>query len=345
MVIAIGVDTHKDTLAACVVDGTGRALAERTFSNDRGAHGALLEWVRAIGGRRRFGIEGAGGFGAGLARALEEAEEDVREVPSVLTNRERRRIRRPGKSDPADALAIARVVARESDLPPVPAEGISRDLKLLVDYRDQLIHERTRVQNRLHADLTILLPGYRRHVPRLVTRSQLLGARRILKNQAGVRSELALSRLRRLEALDAEITELKRKIVVLVGSTATTINEVPGVGPITAAKVLGEVGDVRRFRSKGAFAMAAGVAPVPASSGQTQRHRLNRGGNRQLNKALHTIALIQRRVDPRAKTYVERKRAEGKSTAEAVRCLKRHLADTVYLRLVRDNASSMLLDR
>jgi len=167
-------------------------------------------------------------------------------------------------------LAIARVVARESDLPPVPAEGISRDLKLLVDYRDQLIHERTRVQNRLHADLTILLPGYRRQVPRLVTKAQLLGARRILKGQAGVRSELALSRLRRLEVLDEEISELKKKIVDAVGSTATTINEVTGVGPITAAKVLGEVGDVRRFRSKGAFAMAAGVAPDPASSGQTQ---------------------------------------------------------------------------
>jgi transposase len=340
-VIAIGVDTHKQSLAACAVNELGLAVAERSFGNDTKGHGALLRWAAEFRSRR-FGLEGASNFGAGLTRALTEAGEDVREVPAILTRRERRRTGRAGKSDPIDALAVARVVAREPGLPPARAENRARDLKVLVDYRDQLIYERTRTGNRLHADLQILAPGYLGRIRRLVTKTQLRDARELLRSTPGVRAELALMRLGRLEALDREIVELKCRIAAMIEASGTSLTTITGLGPITAAKLLGEAGDIRRFRSKAAFARAGGTAPIPASSGQTQRHRLSRGGNRQLNRALHTVALVQARVDPRAIAYLERKRAEGKTRAEAIRCMKRHLANVVFAVMVDDVSRGVL---
>ena len=149
-------------------------------------------------------------------------------------------------------------------------------------------------------------------------------------------------RLGRLEALDREIVELKCRIAAMIEASGTSLTTITGLGPITAAKLLGEAGDIRRFRSKAAFARAGGTAPIPASSGQTQRHRLSRGGNRQLNRALHTVALVQARVDPRAIAYLERKRAEGKTRAEAIRCMKRHLANVVFAVMVDDVSRGVL---
>jgi len=335
-VLAVGVDTHKESLAACAVNEVGRPVAERTFANDSRGHKVLRDWLKELPEPRRVGLEGAANFGAGLARVLLEADEDVREVPSILTRRERRRTGRHGKSDPIDALAIARVVARDEQLPPALPSRASEDLKALVDYRDQLISERTRVQNRLHADLQILAPGYRAKVRRLTTRPQRARAAELLSAAPGIRAELAGRRLERLEELDADVAILTRRIETAVRASGTRLVSIVGVGAITAAKLLGETGDPRRFRSMGGFAMACGAAPIPASSGQTNRHRLNRGGNRQLNRALHTIALVQARVDSRARTFVDRKQAEGKTWLESIRCLKRHLADVVYRRMVDD---------
>ncbi len=334
--LAVGVDTHKESLAACAVNEVGRPLAERAFANDSRGHQMFREWLKALPQPRRVGLEGAANFGAVLARVLLDADEDVREVPSILTRRERRRTGRLGKSDPIDALAIARVVARDEHLPPALPTQASEDLKALVDYRDQLISERTRVQNRLHADLQILVPGYRAKVRRLATSPQRARAAALLSAAAGIRAELAGRRLERLEELDADVAILTKRIKTAVRASGTRLVSIVGVGAITAAKLLGETGDPRRFRSMGGFAMACGAAPIPASSGQTNRHRLNRGGNRQLNRALHTIALVQARVDPRARTFVDRKQAEGKTWLESIRCLKRHLADVVYRRMVAD---------
>ena len=151
--VAIGVDTHKANLAACAIDERGRLVAERSFTNSAGGHRAFKHWLQALPLPRRTGIEGSGSFGAALAQRLAAAGEDVREVPALLTYRERRRTGRPGKSDPADALAIARVVLREERLPVFKAPFAHRDLELLVDYREQLFAEQTRLRNRLHADL------------------------------------------------------------------------------------------------------------------------------------------------------------------------------------------------
>jgi len=335
-VLTIGIDTHKATLASCAVDELGREVAAMTFANDPRGHRRLLAWAVLVGPERRFGIEGSGSFGAALARGLLSAGEVVLEVPATLTDRERRHLRRRGKSDPADALAIARVVLREPTLHPLMPAPAADDLKLLVAARDELQAERTRVANRLHADLLVLAPGYGDRIPNLVAARHLAAVGRLLGRSSAVRTQLARKRLARLRILDREIAALEVQLSGLVVASGSSLPSLPGVGVLLAAKLLGEAGDVRRFRSEAAFAAVTGTAPIPASSGQTQRHRLNRGGNRQLNRALHFMAIVQARTHPAARAYVARRQAEGKTWREALRCLKRHLADVVYRTMLLD---------
>jgi transposase len=333
---AIGIDTHKATLAACAVDERGAAVAEREFSNDPAGHRGLATWADSISPGALIGIEGSATYGAALARCLLAGGLTVREVPPHLSRRERIHTRRAGKSDPGDALAIARVTLRETSLPPVRVDDASRELQMLVEARDDLVSEATRVRNRLHADLLVLMPGYQQHAARLVGVRQLAWARRALARRPELQARLARERLARLLAVGRQIRALEAEIAVRVAGHP--LLSLPGVGPLVAAKLLGEVGDPSRFRSPDAFAAFAGAAPIPASSGQVQRMRLNRGGNRQLNRALYTIALVQAGYHPPAKALLSRKRAEGKSWREALRCLKRHLARRVY-RLIQPSAA------
>jgi len=328
--VTFGVDTHTETLAANAIDDAGRELAARTFKNDRHGHGSLLRWATALGQPRRFGIEGSGSYGAALVRLLVSAGETVVEVPPILTQRERRHVRRAGKSDPGDALSIARVALREQGLGPVKLAGITEDLKLLVDARDQRVFDRTRAANRLHAHLVILEPGAAAEIHNLTAASHLAAARRLIGRSTGTRAALAKAEWTRVRTLSGEIRDLERRIRALVAASGTTLPAIKGLAAITAAKILGETGDARRFHSSPAFAAVSGTAPIPASSGKTTRHRLNRGGNRQLNRAIHTVAVVQARTDTRAQEYVARRMADGKSRLEALRCLKRHLADVVY---------------
>jgi transposase len=334
---AIGIDTHKATLAACVVDTLGMPRAECTSDNDPAGHRALLDWARASDPDGIIGVEGSSSFGAPAARFLVAAGCAIREVPPQLSRRERIRTRRAGKSDPGDALAIARVTARESGLPPVRLTDGSLELQLLVGAREDTVLEMTRVRNRLHADLRVLVPGYGASATNLTAIRHQRTVARLLGRLTGVQAELARGRLRRLRALASEEHALARQIGARVaGHPLLTL---PGAGSIVTATLVGEVGDVRRFRSADAFAAIAGVAPVPASSGQTQRMRLNRGGNRQLNRALSTIALSQAFHHPPAKAYIARKRAEGKTWREALRAVKRQLIRTVF-RLLQAGAGS-----
>jgi len=325
---AIGIDTHKDSLAACAVDELGAVVAEAIFPNDPGGHAALGSWAGDVAPGGRLGFEGSSTFGAAAARTLDLAGFEVREVPPHLSRRERPRTRRPGKSDPGDALAIARVTAREADLPPIRRVDPTTELGLLLAARDDLLAEATRIRNRLHADLVVLVPGYGGRVANLVWERHLTAAGRALRRLTGVHPELARERLADLRRRQARIRALAERIEGLVAGHP--LLGLPGAGPLTVAALVAEAGDLGRFRSADAFAMLAGVAPIPASSGQTQRTRLNRGGNRQLNRALHVIAVVQARVFPLARQYIARKVAAGRSWKDAIRSLKRHLARVVF---------------
>jgi len=335
-VVTIGIDSHKSSLAVALVDDVGRELASEQFGNDAGAHEALHAWVRArVPGECCFGIESTGWIGRGVACYLLERGERVVDVRGTLTERERKRLRGDGKSDTRDALAIARVSVRE-ELPPVRVDSPSRDLKLLCDYRTQLVGERTRIANRLHVDLVSLHPGYERRVPRLTSGVRLEAAEEILAGDSGVQATLARRRIEGLRRIDLELADVRREIEAKVRASGTGLVRLVGISHLSAARIIGEVGDVARIATKDRFARMNGTAPIPASSGQTQRHRLNKGGNRRLNHAIHMMALTQARMDPRARAYVERRRGEGRTYRDAVRALKRHLSDAVYRQLRED---------
>jgi transposase len=337
--VTIGIDAHKSSLAVCLIDELGRELASRVFGNQPRAYRALHRWVvKMAPGERRFGVESTGWIGRGIACFLLEQGEAVVDVRGSLTERQRQRLRGQGKSDPRDALAIARVTAREQRLAPVRVDSLSRDLKLLCDYRSQLVAERVRTANRLHVDLVSLRPGYEQQIRNLDSGVRLEKAERLLAGDQGVQALLAHRRIEKLRRLDSEIKQAEQDLRERVRGSGTGLLAVAGIGDLIAARIIGEVGDVERIASKARFARMNGTAPIPASSGQTKRHRLNKGGNRRLNHAIHMVALTQARMDPRARAYVERRRSEGRTQRDAVRALKRHLSDVVYQQLRSDAA-------
>jgi transposase len=336
MGVAIGVDSHKSSLAVAVLDEIGRPVGVREFSNDNQGHGSLLEWIDKQGPDRVIGIEGSGSYGAGLTRALLDAGDDVREVPAFLSHRERKRNPSLGKSDVHDAVAIARVVARGDGLASPQRSEVFQDLKLLTDHRDQLVRARTQLINRTHKDLVISNPGYEQRIPRLNSKKNLRAAMALQRGDRSTRAKLLRDRIAEIRRLDDKIAGIDKEIAVKVKASGTTLIQLRGIGFVIAAKILGEVGDVSRLRSKGSFAMLTGTAPLEASSGKTKRHRLNRGGNRQLNYALHMMALARCRGDADTKAYMTRLCMEGKSVKESMRCLKRHLSNVVFKQLVTE---------
>jgi transposase len=341
MRVAIGIDSLKRSLAAAAVDELGRAKGAKEFGNDPKGHRAMLQWGRSVAPERTIGIEGCGSFGAGLARFLLSEGEDVREVPANLTHRERRRKPSPRKCDADDAVAVARVVAREGGLCSPARTGLSDDLKTLTDYRGELVRRRTQLINRVHKHLVVMHPGYGDRIPRLTTKKNYAAALALVRGERSARARIVRHHVAEIRRLDKAILEAKGEIEALVADSGTTLVHLVGVGAVTAAKILGEVGSVAAIRSKSAFAMLTGTAPVPASSGQSNRHRLNRGGNRQLNLALHTVAVNRLRLDSETRAYFARQRMRGKTSKDAMRCLKRQLANLVYRRMMVDLAAGV----
>ena len=343
MELLVGIDAHSRTHTAAALDDQGREIATLRVGADEAAIARLVSWIDGLQNVRLVAVEGANGFGIAVTRRLLAAGFSVVDVASSLTGEGRRRGRRRGKDDEIDAVAVARVALREPDLPSVTAALLDADLKLLVDAREQLVKEAARVRNRLHALLLALAPGHHATTGALISGPALARARRAVMRARGsdpVRARLALRAIVRLTAIEREAYELEEEIVSLVTTTGCEhLLAIRGVGPLVAAKLMGEVRDVRRYANAAAFAAHAGVAPVPASSGNRYRHRLALGGNRQLNRALYTIAMVQARWDPAARAYLARKRGEGKTGREALRCLKRHLANVVYRAMVKDAAA------
>jgi transposase len=331
----IGVDSHRSTLAAAAIDPVGRVLEVAQFDNDPKGHRDLLSWRRQLEGDTRIGIESSGNYGNGLARMLVAAGEDVFEVPSNLSHREAKRQGR-GKSDPIDAVAIARVVAREEALPRPRVDQAHEGLKLLSDHFDQLKRHRTQLVNRIHKTLVVSQPGYERRIGDLKAERHKTAVMNLLRRDRSVRADLVRRNIKEIRRLEAEMKALRVRIGEFLEASGTTLTNDAGIGPILAARLLGEVGDVTNFRSKAAFASLTGTAPLPASSGLTIRHRLNRHGNRKLNFTIHYIAVTRCRVDPDTRAFMAKRIAEGKTRKEAMRSLKRHLSNRIYRTMMAD---------
>jgi transposase len=333
--IFIGVDSHLSTLAAAAIDPIGRVLDTGEFDNAPDGHRGFIEWRRQLSGTVRIGIESSGNYGNGLARTLVAEGEDVYEVPPNLSHREARR-RGRGKSDAMDAVAIARVLAREETLPRPRVGQAHEDLKLLSDHFDQMKRQRNQVINRIHKALVVSHPGYEKQIGDLKAERHKKAVMSLVRSDRSVRADLVRRNVRELRRLEAEMKGSRQQMKELLEETSSSLTEVAGIGTLTAARLLGEVGDVTNFRSKAAFASLTGTAPLPASSGMTVRHRLNRHGNRKLNFTLHYVALTRCRVDPETREFMARKMAEGKSWKEALRALKRHLSNRIYMTMLAD---------
>ncbi len=333
--VIIGVDSHKRTHTAVAVDGNGRVLAERTVAATGAGHLELLRWAARFV-ERDWALEDCRSLSRRLGADLLRAGERVRRVPPKLMAGARRMARQPGKSDPIDATAVARAALREPNLPLVWLDGPERELRLLTDHRDDLVAERTRAVNRLRWHLHELMPGAepapRSHNRRAV-QAELA---RHLAALDGTLARLAREQLARVAELSTAIASLERELAGLVAPLAPTVLAIEGCATLTAAKVLGEIGRASRFRSAACFARHTAAAPIPVWSGNLTRHRLNPGGNRQLNACLHRIAITQLRMDGRGRAYFAKRTAAGDTRREAIRALKRRISDALYRALLHD---------
>jgi transposase len=331
-VIVIGVDPHKRSHTAVAVEqATGELRAERSVSARRQGYEQLLAWARTHACERLWALEDCRHVSGSLERFLIARGERVVRVPPRLMGEARKGARSRGKSDAIDALAVARAALRERDLPAAVLAGPEREIRLLHDHRDDLVAERTRIQNRLRWHLHDLDPALEAPAGALDRRVWLdrLG-RRLARLEQRAQVRIARELVARCRELSRRIAELEHELKTLLEEEAAELLEVAGCGTLTAAQLVGEVAGVERFANDAKLANHCGAAPLPASSGERQRHRLNRGGNRQLNCALHRIAVTQARMYEPARAYLARKEAEGKSRREALRCLKRHLARLVF---------------
>jgi transposase len=336
-VIVVGVDPHKKShTAVAVAQKTGELIEELTVAARTRGHQELLLWARGLGDRPLFALEDCRHVSGALERYLIGHGERVVRVAPKLMGQSRRGQRGYGKSDAIDALAVARAALSEPRLPEARLAGAELEVKLLLAHREDLVGEANRTSNRLRwhlHDIDAEIGPARGRLDRTDWMERL--ARRLRRHDQTTRVRICREQLRRLRSLAREIRAAEAELRALVNAHAPQLLELPGCGTLCAAKLIAEVAGVERFADEAKLAMLAGVAPLDASSGRQQRHRLNRQGNRQLNLALHRIAVTQARVHPPARAYLERKRTEGKSRREALRCLKRHLARSVWRALRR----------
>lgn len=332
--LVIGVDTHKDTHTAALLDTNGAVLTHSTVATTMAGYRKLIELADGHGARRVWAIEGTGSYGSGLCRHLTERGETVLEV-----DRARRVARRNGaKDDHIDAIRAAREVLARPDLPNPKARQDRAAISVLMTARRSAVDAAQAAQVQLHA-LVVTAPEPLRSRLREARRAQLPAACARLRLRAGWDTETTIYATvlrdlgRRVHELRVEADRHEAQIRDLIIGWRPDLLELQGVGPIVAATILCAWSHPGRLPNEAAFAMLAGVAPIPASSGRTTRHRLNRSGDRQLNRAIHTIALQRGRHDAATREYIERRRAEGKTDREIRRCLKRYIARQIYRQL------------
>ena len=335
-VIIGGVDTHKDLHLAAAITETGHLLGTAAFPTTPQGYRHLLAWLQGFGRLRRVGIEGTGSYGAGLTRFLQA--EDVEVVEVNRPNRQWRR--RHGKSDPADAEAAARTaLAGQGAGIPKSQDGTVEAIRVLRLARRSAVKARTQAGNQVLAILNtapeeLRRLGRGRRLADLVTTAQRFRCKRATTPLTA--AKVALRALaQRWSVLDAEIHQLDSQLESLVTTAAPSLLELPGVGIDTAGALLVAAGDnPDRLASEASFAALCGVTPVDASSGRQKRHRLNRGGNREANRALWVVAMVRMARDPRTREYVTRRTTQGLTKKEIIRCLKRYIAREIYRALL-----------
>src|SRR5215216_5637248 len=334
LMIVLGADMHKSShTIAGIAATTGEMLGDKTVSAGVRGFDQVLQWAGGLGRDRVWALEDCRHVSGSFERFLIARGERVVRVPTRLMASSRRSSRERGKSDRIDAVAVARAALAEGieTLPTAALAGPELDIRLLVDHRERLVRTRCALNNTLQWHLHDLwpeleLPGsslfYGKWGPRI--------ARRLARTEQTMRVRIARDELRRLRELTQAINQLEREIAGLVAQIAPQLLCEPGFGPLTAAKLVGEIAGADRFSSDAKLARAAGLAPIPVSSGRTNRHRLDRGGNRQINAAIHRVAITRARCHPETIAFIARKKSEGKTHREAVRALKRHLARRIW---------------
>jgi transposase len=332
--IAVGVDTHKEQHLAVALDGLGQVLAEIVITTTLAGYSQFVCWMRELGGNVLVGIEGAGSYGAGLCEYLQAEEIEVFEV-----ERPQRRERRTGKSDRLDALLAAKKVLTREGLSTPRGSGKRLALQMLLVGHRSAVSERSRLYNQLQA-LQVGAPyalreriGQARNGAKLADRLTGMRTRPTASLQENTTLQVLRDIANRARALNAQAENYARQIEEMVCSLAPTLLQEPGIGPICAGRLLAF--NPARFTSEAAFARANGTAPQPASSGKTVRHRLSRGGDRQVNAAIYTIALSRSVHHAPSRAYMQRRITEGKTKREAMRSLKRHLSRHLYNQLAK----------
>lgn len=342
--IVIGADPHKRSYTfSAVIAGTGELAGGETVPATAAGHERMLAWARGLDAERVWAIEDCRHVSGKLERFLLARGERVVRVPPKLMAGRRKASRQRGKSDPIDSLAVARAALQEGiqTLPTARLEGPAREVKLLLDHRDDIVAERTRIQNRLRWLLhdrwaELELPAG--CLDRVIWLDRLAQRLRRAEQAADVR--VMRAQIRRLRELTRDAAAIERELLGLVRALQPRLLALPGVGPLTAAKLIAEIAGIDRFASPAKLARLAGIAPIPASSGNRTRFRLDRGGNRQLNAAIHRIAITQMRIHQPAQGYIARRLADGKTKREALRCLKRHLTRTIYNTMNNNNVNA-----
>ncbi len=334
--IIIGVDPHKLSATIEVVDQHEKVLGLGRFTTDKPGYTAMLAYVSQWSGPT-WAVEGSNGAGRPLAQRLLADGRHVVDVPAKLAARVRLLDTGHGrKTDAHDAHAVAVAAARAKDLRVLAEDPELESLRMVIDRRDELTRQRVQTVNRLHRLLAELIPGTgKKDITALQAKAKLASVRP--RDLAGkTRRRIAADELADMIVIEKKIKTLTKDLKVMVEASNTALTTLPGVGLIVAARVLAEVGDVRRFANRNRFASWTGTAPLEASSGEQVRHRLSRAGNRRMNHMLHIAATTQIRLDTPGRAYYRRKLAAGKTRMEAMRCLKRRISDAVFRQLLTD---------